>query len=89
LRAARVLKLVDEHVVISRFEPIAALREFVHLPKQLERPLQQVGEIEDGVRVQRAAVFGLRNPVHAENAAGHEHVQVTFVAIGGFLIDAA
>ena len=36
LGAAGVLELVDQHVVISRLEPIAALRELVHLPQQLD-----------------------------------------------------
>ena len=80
LRAARVLELVDEHVVIARLEAVAALRELVHLPQQLERPLEHVCEIENRVRIQRAAVLASRAiAIHAEDAARHQHIQVPFV----------
>ena len=59
LRAARVLELVDEHVVIARLEPVAALRELLHLPQQVERAQQHVGEVEHRVRVERAPILGL------------------------------
>ena len=52
LRAARVLELVDQDVVISRFETEAALGEFIHPAQQLQRPLEDVGEIQHRARRQ-------------------------------------
>src|SRR4029077_3973615 len=69
LGAAGVLKLVDQHVVIARFQPIAALRELLHLAEQFQRTEQQVGEVEYRVRIERAAILGLGDAVHAQNAA--------------------
>ena len=40
LCAARVLELVHQHVVVARFEAVAAPRELVHLPQQMERALE-------------------------------------------------
>ena len=53
LRAARVLELVDQHVVVARLEPEAALRELVHLAQQVERALEHVREVEDRPLVER------------------------------------
>ena len=76
LRAARVLELVHEHVVVARLEPVAALRELLHLPQQVERAQQQIREIEHGVRVERPAVLRLGDAEHPPDAARHEHVQI-------------
>ncbi len=57
LRPARVLELVDQHVVIARLEAKAALRELVHLAQQIERALKHVGEIEHRALVERAPVL--------------------------------
>ncbi len=42
LRTAGVLEFVNEHVVVSRLQSESALRELVHLTKQVERTLQNV-----------------------------------------------
>ena len=57
LQAAGVLELVDQHVVIARLEAVAALRELVHLPQQIDGPLEQLGEVDDVVLGQRAPVL--------------------------------
>ena len=85
LRPARVLELVDEHVVVARLQAIAALRELLHVAQQIERAQQQVREVEHGVRIERAPVFGLGDAVHPQDAARHEDVQVPFVARDGLL----
>jgi hypothetical protein len=38
LRATGVLKLVDEHVMVPRFEAESALRKLVHLAQQIQAP---------------------------------------------------
>ena len=76
LRAARVLELVDEDVVIARFEPEAALRELVHLPEQIERALQHVREIENRSIVERLAVLRQRDREHPLDAAREHDVEV-------------
>ena len=76
LRAAGVLELVDEHVVIARLEPEAALRELVHLPQQLERALEHVGEVEDRALVERPPVLRQRDREHPPDAAREHDVEV-------------
>ena len=76
LRAARVLELVDEHVVIARFEPEPALRELVHPAQQLERAIEHVGEVEDGSLVEHLAVLRQRNGEHPPDAAREHDVEV-------------
>ena len=65
LRAARVLELVHQHVVVARLEAVAAARELVHLLQQMDRPLEHAGEIEQGVRLQRLLIGRQR---HGEDA---------------------
>ena len=72
-------------MVVARFEPVAALRELLHVAQQIERAEQQVGEVEHRVRVERAPVLGFGNAVHPEDAARDKHVQIAFVAGGGVL----
>ena len=76
LRAAGVLELVDEHVVVARLEPVAALRELVHLAQQVERALEDVGEIQHRPLVEGAAVLRERDAEHAPDAARHDGVEV-------------
>ena len=76
LRAARVLELVDQHVLVARFESIPAARELLHLPEQLQRALEQIGEIEHAVLVERAAVFVLRDREQPSHAARQDQVDV-------------
>ena len=76
LRAAGVLELVDQHVVVARLEPEAALRELVHLPQQVERPLQHVGKIEHRSLVERLAVLRQRDREHPLDAARQHDVQI-------------
>ncbi len=79
LRAARVLKLVDEDVVVARLEAIAALGELLHLAEQRARVQQEIREIEDGVGVERPPVLGLGHFEHAPHAARDEHVEVAAI----------
>ena len=79
LRAARVLEFVNEHVVIARFEPVPALREVVHPPQQIERPQQQIREIEHRVRIERPAVLGVGDAEHPPDSARHQHVQIAAI----------
>ena len=79
LRAARVLKLVDEDVVVARLEAIAALGELLHLAEQRARVQQEIREIEDGVGVERPPVLGLGHLEHAPHAARDEHVEVAAI----------
>ncbi len=76
MRPARILELVDQHVVIARLEPVAALRELVHLPQQVERPLEHIGKIENRALVQRAPVLRQRDPEHPLDAARHDRVEI-------------
>ena len=76
LRAARVLEFVDEHVVIARLEAVAALRKLLHPAQQIERAQQQIGEIEHGVRVERAPVLGLGDAEHPSDPTRHQHVEI-------------
>ena len=69
LRPAGVLELVDEHVVVSRLEPEATLGELVHPPQQLERPVEDVGEVQHGPIVERSAVLGQRDREHPPDPA--------------------
>ena len=57
LRAAGVLELVDEHVMVAGFEPVSAARELVHLLQQVDGVLEHAGEIEQRARVERPLVL--------------------------------
>ena len=76
LRAARVLELVHEHVVVARFEPEAALRELVHLPEQIEGALEHVREVEHRALLERLAILRQRNREHPPDAARQHDVEV-------------
>ena len=76
LRAARVLELVDEHVLVARFEPVAAPRELVHLLQQLDCALEHAGEIEQRVRIERPLVLMQRDGEDPPDAARHDDVQI-------------
>ena len=85
LRAAGVLELVDEHVLVSRFEAVPAARELLHLAKQLERALEEIREIEHAVLVERAAIFVLGNREQPADAAGQHQVDVLAEHLDGGL----
>ena len=76
LRAAGVLKLVHEHVVVARLEPVAAPREILHPSEQVERLEQEIREIKHRVRIERSAVLRIGDAEHPPDAARHEHVQI-------------
>ena len=80
LRAAGVLELVDQHVLVARLEPIAAARELLHLAEQRQRALEQVGEVEHAVLVERAAVLVLRDREQPAHAARQHQVDVALNA---------
>ena len=69
LLAAGVLELVDEHVVVAPFEAVAALRELVHPPEQLDGALEDVREIEQRSLVERLLVLRQRDREHRADAA--------------------
>ena len=79
LRPARILTLVDQHVVIARLQPVSALGELLHLPQQVQRPQQQLRVIQRGVRVEGAAVLGVGDAEHPPDAPRDEHVHVAAV----------
>ncbi len=76
LRAARVLELVDQHMVIPGLESIAALRELVHLTQEIERALKDIREVEHRARIERTPVLRERDGEHASDAASHDRVEV-------------
>ena len=57
LCAAGILKFVDQHMAILRFEPKAALRELVHVFEQLDRPFEHTGKIEQRMRIERSLIL--------------------------------
>ena len=69
LRPARVLKLVEQHVVIAPLEPVAAARELVHLRQQRQRLRERLRKIEHAVRVERLAIFAEGDLVDAPDAS--------------------
>ena len=83
LRAAGVLEFVDEHVAVARLEPKAALGEFVELLQQRHRPLEHAGEVEQGVRIERALVLLQRDREDPPDAARHDDVEVAAEAANG------
>ena len=76
LRAARVLELVDEHVLVARLELVAAPRELLHLLEQIDGARQDLGEIQDRVLFERADVLRDRDVEDAPDAARENRVQV-------------
>ena len=76
LRAAGVLELVHQHVVIPRFETVAALRELVHLAQQVEGALEHVRKIQHRALVERPPILRERDSEHALDAARHDRVEI-------------
>ena len=76
LRPARVLKLVDEHVVVARLQPVSAAGELVHLFQQVDRPLEHAGKIEERAGVERTPVLGGGHGKHPPDAARQDDVQI-------------
>ena len=76
MRAARVLELVDEHVVIARLELVAAARELFHLPQQLHGARQHFRKVQHGVRLECADVLRHGDVEEAPHAAGEDDVQI-------------
>ena len=76
MRAARVLKFVDEHVTVARLQAVAALGELAHLLQQLDRAFEHAGEVEQRVRVERPLIFAQRDRENPPDAAGQHDVQV-------------
>ena len=76
LRTARILKFVDQHMLVSALEPIPAARELVHLREQRQGARQRFGKVDHAMRIQRALVFGERDGVDTSHAARQHGVQV-------------
>src|SRR5688572_4489441 len=84
LRPARVLELVDQDVVITRLEAVAALGELLHLPKEVERTKQHLREVEDGVGFKGSPVLGFRDGKHPTDATRNQYVEIAPVGgVGG------
>ena len=76
LRAAGVLELVHQDVLVARLQPVAAARELLHLRQQPQRALEQVGKVERALLVERAPVLVLRHREQPPDAAGQHQVDV-------------
>ena len=76
LRTAGVLELVDQHMVIARLEPVAALRKLIHPPQQVQGALKHVGKIEHRPGSELALVLRDRDRKHPLRTAREHHVQV-------------
>ena len=76
LGAARVLELVNEHVVIARLQAEAALRELLHLAEKLDRLQQHVRKVEQRASIERPPVLRFRDPKHPPHAARHQDVEI-------------
>ena len=76
MRAAGILKFVDQHVAIPRFEPEAALRELVHVLEQLDGPFEHSGKVEKRPRIERALVLGQRHRKDSPDTTRHHDVQI-------------
>ena len=61
---------------MAAFEAKPAFGEFVQILEQLHRALEDAGEIQQRVRVERALVLAQRDREHAPDAAGHDGVEV-------------
>ena len=85
LRAAGVLELVDEHVLVTRFEAVPASRELLHLAQQLERAFEEVREIKHAVLVERATIFVLGDGEQPADAAGQHEIDVLAERLDGGL----
>src|SRR5262249_41020498 len=76
LGAAGVLKLIHQQVPVAGLEAKAALGEFVHLLEQPHRTLEDAGEIEQRVRLERLLVLAQRDREDPPDAARHHRVEV-------------
>ena len=76
LRAAGVLELIHQYVFVARLEPVAAARELLHLPQQLQGAFEQVRKVEDTVLIEGPAVLILRNREQAADASRQYDVEV-------------
>src|SRR6476469_3281503 len=63
-------------MVITRFQPESALRELVHLTKQVERALQHVAEIQNRSLVQGPPVLIERDLEHLPDTACQDSVEI-------------
>ena len=76
LGAARILKLVEQHVVIAPLESVPAPRELVHLREQRQRLGERLRKVEDAVRIERLPVFSQRDLVNAPHGPRQHRVQI-------------
>ena len=65
LGAARILKFVEQHMVVPSFEAIPASREFLHLRQQGQRAREDFREIEETMRIKCVTVFAQRDLIGA------------------------
>ena len=76
LRAAGVLELVDEHVVIARLQLQPAAGELLLTPEQRDGSMQHAGKVEQRVLVEQRLVFLHSDHQHAQEPAGQQAADV-------------
>ena len=87
LGTARVLELVDKHVVVPRLEPIAGARELVHLAQQVDGALEDIGEVEQRARLELASILRHADAEEALHTQHERHVHVAIEASQQFVDD--
>ena len=83
LRAARVLEFVDEDVAVPRFEPQTALGELVEILEQLHRALEDAGEVDERMGIERALILTDRHREDPPDAPRHDDVEVAAESANG------
>ena len=61
LSAARVLKFVEQHMMVPPFEAIPASRKFLHLCQQEKRAREDLRKVEETMRIKRVTVLAQRD----------------------------
>ena len=83
LRPARVLKLIDEHVVVPRLQAVSAAGELVHPFQQVDGPFEHARKIEERAGVEGVAVLGGGHRKHPPDAARQHDVQISPEGVDG------
>ena len=76
LQAARVLKFVDEHMVIAGLQLQTGAGELLLALEQGHRPVQHRGKVHEGVIVEQPLVDARRHGQHVQQATGQQTVDV-------------
>ena len=81
LLAARVLKLVDEHVVIAGLELQSAARELLLAREQRDGPIEHAGKVEERVLGEERLIGARRDNQDAQQAAREQAVDAGIESI--------